>query len=82
MAEELVPKLRWIAEAGQCDCHICETAVEAADTIESLKEEVALLLSHLADVYHAGNTMADAMRSGGDKGWDDAIDLWCEVTCE
>lgn len=61
----IVSALKWIAEEGQCDCHICDTALAAAKEIELLRA--------------AGDQMAQAMRSGGDAGWDKAIDKWDKI---
>lgn len=63
--KDIVPALKWIAEEGQCDCHICDTAIAAAKEIETLRA--------------AGDQMAQAMKSGGDTGWDRAIDNWDEI---
>jgi len=34
---DIADRLRFIAEAGQCDCHICETASLGAEEIEKLR---------------------------------------------
>lgn len=37
---DVVKRLRYIQEGGQCDCHICETAGNGADEIEALRSRL------------------------------------------
>lgn len=62
MSKDIVDLLKKIAEDGYCDCWICEVAAQGAEEIKKLRA--------------AGDQMAQAMKSGGDAGWDRAIDNW------
>lgn len=44
---DIVKRLRYIQEQGQCDCTICETAGDAATEIETLRSQVGYLLGQM-----------------------------------
>lgn len=56
--KDIVDKLRWIQEEGQCDCHICDTAGEAAAEIERLRAAGNYLYNMVAGGYHGTHAVA------------------------
>lgn len=46
--KDVVLRLRWIQEEGQCDCHICETAGEGAAEIELLRRALWLAVGEMS----------------------------------
>jgi hypothetical protein len=40
VADDIVVRLQQIAEQAQCDCSICETAWDAAETIKALRNAI------------------------------------------
>lgn len=79
MADDIVTRLRriaarcWCAEKSQGEpvgkpffrCESCDDQLQAADEIERLRA--------------IGDQLVAVMRSGGDTGWDAAIDTWEEA---
>jgi hypothetical protein len=73
VADDLVARLRWIAEAGQCDCHICHTATQAANRITELEHQLnqetpmPRTRTTSADTINMINRELETARTNGDR---------------